>query len=201
MDRPAVPMSRHSDGSKTYTKGVDDATHVHLKLDNPQGLHPRYHGAFPITKRLTPTTIEVKTGTFRNGTDRLEIHSWNNAKPAHMGEGAVAAERPALGRPSKQSTSSKSSPVVVDDTSGSEDGSSHTDKQNKAVEREENKQTVDRENSNRRSPRSTRNPSPNYVDSIFEVRPWAADKEEIKLLNSQIGSQEVIDLLTSQIGA
>ena len=80
-------------------------------MDNPQGLQPRYHGPYPITKRTGETTIEVRTGTFKNGKPRLELHSWNNAKPAYLSETTVIAERPKLGRPvNPPSTIDRSAP-------------------------------------------------------------------------------------------
>ena len=42
----------------------------------------------------------------------MELHSWNNAKPAYMNEGAKVAERPKLGRPPKSSSSSSPSPPM-----------------------------------------------------------------------------------------
>ena len=60
-DRHATPMSRHSLDEKIYTKDIDVATH--LKVDNPGGLQPRYHGPYAINKRHGSSTIKVKTGT------------------------------------------------------------------------------------------------------------------------------------------
>ena len=119
-----------------------------------------------------------------------------------MGEGSVAAERPTLGRPPKSKSGAKSSTSKPkgDDATGSEGAPKETDGPNEVTE-VESKQTEAREISNSRPVRSTRNPKPQYVDSIFGIQPWSADKEEIRLLNKQIGSQEVIDLLNSQIGA
>ena len=57
-----------------------------------------------IKRRLGNSTIEIKTGTYKSGLERLEIHSWNNAKPAYMAEDMVAIDRPQLGRPSSKST-------------------------------------------------------------------------------------------------
>ena len=54
-----------------------------------------------LKKRVGDSTIEVKTGTFKDGSDRLELHSWNNAKPAYMAEGMQPVDRPKLGRPAK----------------------------------------------------------------------------------------------------
>ena len=101
MDTPAIQMSHHNKPSKPFIKDINAATHVYLKVDNPQGLQQKYHGPFEINKRLGESTIEVRTGTFKNGEPRLEIHSWHNAKPAYMSRNAVTAERPKLGRPAK----------------------------------------------------------------------------------------------------
>ena len=108
-DVPAVPMSRHGAGPKAYTNNIESATHVYLRVDNPQGLQPRWHGPYPITKRTGETTFEVRTGTYKSGEARLELHSWNNAKPAFMAEGMTEASRPKLGRPSKPTAPPSSS--------------------------------------------------------------------------------------------
>ena len=100
-DFPAIPMSRHSDGPKPYTNHTDTATHVYIREDNPQGLQPRFHGPHLIKRRVGDTTIEVKTGTYKSGKERLELHSWNNAKPAFLAEGMKPVDRPKLGRPAK----------------------------------------------------------------------------------------------------
>ena len=98
----ATPTIRHGQSDyKTYTKGIDSATHVYLRADNPQGLQSRYHGPYLIKRRIGDSTIEVRTGTYKNGSERLEIHSWNNAKPANLADNMEAAERPKLGRPTK----------------------------------------------------------------------------------------------------
>ena len=107
-DRPAVQMSNHSTNVKTYTKDIEEATHVYLRSDNPQGLQARFHGPYPINKRTGDSTIEVRTGTFKNGQPRLELHSWHNAKPACLSKDTAIAERPKLGRPSN------SPPTVAD---------------------------------------------------------------------------------------
>ena len=120
-DRPAVPMSHHCVDKQAYIKDINKATHVYLKLDNPQGLQGKYHGPFAIKRRVGESTIEVRTGTLKNGDERLELHSWNNAKPAYFAEGVTpfASERPKLGRPatsgpvqSPSSTEAKPAPAA-----------------------------------------------------------------------------------------
>ena len=187
-DVPAVPMSRHGAGPKVYSKDIDKASHVYLKLDNPLGLQHRYHGPYYINKRTGDTTIEVKTGTFKSGTDRLELHSWNNAKPAYMSEDTPVAERPKLGRPAKK---------VTKDLPQGQKSSSSTDCPTSTVQSEADSITeqadqnevnkpvapsTDAGNSNSaRKVRSTRNQAPNYVSTI-----WSASPDDIRLLNQQI---------------
>ena len=110
LNKPATQTSHHGNNISPYTKNTDKATHVYLKLDNPQGLQGRYHGPYKINKRVGESTIEVRTGTFKNGEPRLELHSWHNAKPAVMSEDTPIAERPKLGRPSKPAIDPSVSP-------------------------------------------------------------------------------------------
>ena len=140
QDRPPIPMARHGTGPQIYTKDTETASHVYLKAENPQGLQPRWHGPYLINKRLGDSTIEVKTGTFKNKTPRLEIHSWNNAKPAYMGEDSVEAARPKLGRP----------PKISDDSEIDKNDSPAT------LQIEDNSE-------NSKPTRVTRNPHPQYV--------------------------------------
>ena len=160
QDRPPIPMARHGIGPQIYTKDTETASHVYLKSENPQGLQPRWHGPYLINKRLGDSTIEVRTGTFKDKTPRLEMHSWNNAKPAYMGENAVEAERPKLGRPPK-----------ISDASASDIETSTATLQTANEKR-------DSENS--RPSRVTRNPNPQYV--------WSATPADIAYLNKSINT-------------
>ena len=131
-DKPAVQMSRHGNSNqKIYIKDTDKATHVYLRADNPLGLQSRYHGPYPINKRIGDTTIEVRTGTFNSGEPRLEMHSWNNAKPAYLSSEAVIAERPKLGRPAKMKDTPPSPTTAQEQLNASE--MKDTDKKEKPV--------------------------------------------------------------------
>ena len=80
-------------------KGIKRQSY-NVSWSNCWGLKDIESGPYVIKKK-NDTTIEVKTGTFKDGSDRVELHSRNNAKPAVMAEDAVVASRPKLGRPSK----------------------------------------------------------------------------------------------------
>ena len=93
-------------GIKTSTKTeeldishTNNATHVYIKVDNPQSLCPRFEGPYKIHSRPSRSTIDVVLGVKSNGDLRVQRYHWSSAKVAHLREGAVAAERPKLGRP------------------------------------------------------------------------------------------------------
>ena len=45
--------------------------------------------------------MEVRIGSFVDGSPRLQTYSWSSCKVAHMREGAPEGQRPKLGRPAK----------------------------------------------------------------------------------------------------
>ena len=137
-DRPAVPTS----GKRVFKdiSETEEATHVYVKVDNPQSLCPKFEGPYRIFSRPSRSTVEVKLGLFSNGELRKQTYHWSACKVAAMRDEAVEADRPKLGRPPKSSTSSfeaepmpsfltksLTTPVM----SGSEAVSNATDSQNK----------------------------------------------------------------------
>ena len=187
-----MPTSSHVDPPLVAAKDspeAQNATHIYCRVDNPKSLMPIYSGPFEIISRPSPSTIQIKTGTFVSGKPMLELHAWSRCKPAFIREGAALAERPKRGRPTKPR------PDLTTET---------LEKQNDVVNVariqtpsfvNENKRA--RENSNEVRPiRSTRNQNPLYIDS---VRPWQASQADIEYLNSQITSQNSIQMLFSQI--
>ena len=52
-----------------------------------------------ITSRPSRSTVEVRVGSFADGSPRLQKYHWSHCKIAHLREDAVAAERPGPGRP------------------------------------------------------------------------------------------------------
>ena len=100
-DRPAVPMS-----GKRETFDIDNtlnATHVYVKVDNPQSLCPNFEGPYEIYSRPSSSQIEVRIGSFKDGRPRLLKFHWSSCKIAHLREGSAVASRPALGRKPRSS--------------------------------------------------------------------------------------------------
>ena len=77
---------------------TNKATHVYVKVEDPQGLASRFEGPYPVVSRPSRSTVQVRIGSYVNGTPRLQIYNWKSCKIAHMREGAQDGERPRLGR-------------------------------------------------------------------------------------------------------
>ena len=77
---------------------TNDATHVYVKIENPQSLCPRFEGPYEIYSRPSRSQVELKIGMFKDGRPRLLTFHWSSCKLAHLREGAEAASRPSLGR-------------------------------------------------------------------------------------------------------
>ena len=72
---PTVPMSRHS-GPPTVYEPADfhKATHVYIKIDNPNNLGQKWQGPFIIVDRPTNTTVTIRVGYNKERFPRLECH-------------------------------------------------------------------------------------------------------------------------------
>ena len=77
---------------------TEAATHVYVKVDEPQGLSARFEGPYPVVSRPSRTTVQVRIGSFVSGEPRLQTYNWAQCKVAHMREGAPDGQRPRLGR-------------------------------------------------------------------------------------------------------
>ena len=58
---------------------------------------------FKILERLGKSSIKIKSGEYKSGEARTEIHHWRNCTPKILPEGAPDASRTPLGRRPKQS--------------------------------------------------------------------------------------------------
>ena len=76
-------------------------THVYTKQHDVKGLQARFKGPFPIVERPSRSTILIKVGTHKDGSDRTELRTWADCKSAYRREGVPDAQRPKLGRPAK----------------------------------------------------------------------------------------------------
>ena len=170
---------------------TEKATHVYVKVDNPQGLNSRFEGPYQIISRPSRSTIEVRIGSFADGRPRLQTYSWASCKIAHLRPDATLGQRPKLGRPSASSEVPNSTEVVDDATGGLNVNNALNRNSNVGRENEpEPASQTDVNNSLPAQPeigrpvRSTRNPNPLYVDAI--CRPWSASQTEIHELNRLI---------------
>ena len=65
-------------------------------------------GPFPVISRPSRSTIEIKVGLNKDGSDRREIRHISDIKVAYLRDDAVIASRPKRGRPPKAPTTASS---------------------------------------------------------------------------------------------
>ena len=99
-NRPAVPTALNTSNPKVETL-PSSVTHVYVRQHDIKGLSSKYVGPFPVTSRPSRSTIEIKVGTNKNLSDRLEIRHISDVKVAYLRDDAKIAERPKRGRPKK----------------------------------------------------------------------------------------------------
>ena len=168
-----------------------EATHVYVRVDNPKSLMPKYSGPFEVVSRPSDSTIQIKTGNYVSGKPKLELHTWARAKPAFMRPDAEVAQRPRRGRPSKSSITDAKSSHATDPVP---EPTSTEETQPVAVTpppiiNNETEGNITSDNSKiggSRPIRSTRNPSPMYVDTIATPSAWSASRSDLDTINSQI---------------
>ena len=98
-NRTAIPTSKIV--QQQVEPPSQNVTHVYVRQHAARGLQPHYNGPFRITSRPTRSTVEIRVGRFKDNSDKLELRSWSDCKPAYLAEDAKEAERPKRGRPSK----------------------------------------------------------------------------------------------------
>ena len=94
--------SHHTTNRVYMPEEVQNCTHVMVKCGKTTPLGANFDGPYPIQERRGTSCALVKMGTYTNGQPRLQLHHWNNMKPAHFAEEPYEVSRPKLGRPSKQ---------------------------------------------------------------------------------------------------
>ena len=101
-NRLAVPPSISK--PNPITKPLPDTiTHVYARQHNVKGLSGKYTGPWPVVSRPTRSTIGIKVGVNKDGSDRLEIRHLSDIKVGYLRDGAKLAEKPKRGRPPKAS--------------------------------------------------------------------------------------------------
>ena len=104
--RPAIQTSTVTD--PIDLSWTEKAKYVYVKVDEPQGLSPRFEGPYCIVSRPSRSTVTVRIGSYVNGAPRLQTYNWNCLKIAHLRDGAEEGSRPTLGRKPKQKSPSSS---------------------------------------------------------------------------------------------
>ena len=170
--------------------------HVYTKQHKTVGLQAPYCGPFPIVSRPSRSTVKIKVGVHKDNSPRFEVRHWRDLKICHLPTDAKEAQRPKLGRPAKNATASADSPNQTD---GSEavkpvDGKGKVNNPNELIPVDAGPDQNKR-NSNaggKLPPRSTRNPKPNYVDSlIVKQNAWSAGPEDLAEINRSINTRQI----------
>ena len=148
---------------------------MYVKVTEPRGLNSKFEGPYFITSRPSRTTVEVRVGSFADGTPRLQVFNWSLCKIAHMRPDATEGSRPMLGRrpdpkPTRAQLSDNSSSSNMAEES---DGDAvPTGRSNKQTENSSGAkiQTAQPDPPRQTRPtRSTRNPNPLYVDAVGAI--------------------------------
>ena len=101
--RPPVQTAHHITPYNYLPTEMASATHVYVKRGKHSPLGPNFDGPFEIMERKGDHCLKVRVGSYNNGTPRHELHHWKSCKIApEYQETPVLAERPKLGRKSKQ---------------------------------------------------------------------------------------------------
>ena len=161
--KPALPTSATVDPIDiSYTEA---ATHIYIKVEDPKGLSPRWEGPYLITSRPSRSQVEVRLGSFADGSPRLQTYNWNTCKVAHLRPDMKDASRPKLGRPHLQTPPN---PKPTENLNMADESSVASNQNKQAVETPAKIQTsleISGDTSSR-PVRSTRNPNPLYVDAL-----------------------------------
>ena len=168
-DRPPVPTS--GEKAKFDIEDTESATHVYVKVDNPQSLCPKFEGPYEIYSRPSRSQVELKIGMFKDNRPRLLTFHWSACKVANLREGAQAAARPALGRKPKTMSSSKDSSESTDaevpKPPTPRPSSDRFQTENNAQNKQPNVNIELGGKIQTRPIRTSRNPNPKYVDSLI----------------------------------
>ena len=172
--KPAQPTSALVEPIDiSYT---ERATHVYIKVEDPAPLCPRFEGPYKITSRPSRSTVEVRLGSYVDGSPRLQVYNWRSCKIAHMRPDATEGTRPKLGRPSVPPNSPKPTDqpeptgCVIPPNVNKQQGSPAQEKRAK-IQKLLNVDNADTSSErltrhNTRPQRSSRNPNPAYIDFL-----------------------------------
>ena len=123
-NRVAVPTSLNKP-NPIVDPLPDSITHVYVKKHDTKGLSVKYIGPFPVISKPTRSTIQIKVGTNKNGSERFEIRHVSDIKIAHLRDDAVVATRPKRGRPPKTSPDITKTPDTTNQNKNIDDEPFH----------------------------------------------------------------------------
>ena len=148
---------------------TDQASHVYVKVAEPQGLSSRFEGPYPIVSRPSRSTVQLRLGSYANGVPRLQEYHWSSCKVAHLRDGASDGQRPNLGRPRTKpdppARKPSSDPPDSIDESG---GVDQIQEAEPVLQEPTSSESSAPPGCPSRPIRSTRNPSPKYVDVLTQ---------------------------------
>ena len=166
--RPALQTS--STQNPIDISYTDNATHVYVKVSDPKGLNSKFEGPYFITSRPSRSTVQVRVGSFADGSPRHQVFHWSLCKIAHMRDGALEGSRPKLGRkPLPKPPDKMADDAIADD-------SQLVDVNNQSSSEPAKIQTAPNQNS---SETMSSNPHPDYVrkgplvtQTMFDQANW-----------------------------
>ena len=183
-ERIAVPTSTND--SPRVKSPPQTVTHVYTKNHTKKGLQPNYRGPWSIESRPTRSTVKINVGVNADGSNREEVRSWGDAKPAYLRGDAEPASRPKRGRPSKKSAG----PEEVPAQSNSEESDTSSNQNNELAA-----MSVEAGNSNRLSPHSESElvefNGPPPFKGFPKLRTWSASASELDMINQSISARRV----------
>ena len=104
-NRVAVPTNLNRPNPKVPPLPTN-VTHVYVRRHDGKGLASKFIGPFPVTSHPSRSTIEIKVGLNKDGSDRLEKRHVSDIKIAYLRDDATIATRPKRGRPMKKTSAS-----------------------------------------------------------------------------------------------
>ena len=94
--REPIQTAHHRKMPVYWPHEAEKAKLVFVKIGKPSLLGPMYEGPYVITKKLGDSCLEIRVGSWNDGTPRHDIVHWNNCVP-YFGD-LAPAERAKRGR-------------------------------------------------------------------------------------------------------
>ena len=189
-NKVAIPTSTKTDINPQNTLS-DKITHVYTRQHDVKGLGSRFAGPFPVLSKPSRSTVEIKVGTNRDGSNRVEIRHLSDIKTAYLREDATEASRPRRGRPRKPQEVDSLDWPELNDPSAASSSSTSPNQNNDGNLRQSNSPNLQQWVANfdfSIPPPLTRagNSNSNSPDADPAKTPWSATSSEIVELNRKI---------------